>query len=614
MCLNLEGAMAGLAYEVRGGFCADFEGGIRHWNIHRYVLVVLMSIIMQALLSPAVAGASSSVPGTLGEQAKIDQNGSFNFTVPIEVPPGINGTQPRLALSYNSQQSSGIFGMGWALSGIPTIERTKRIRAIDGVNGTIAYDAGDRFALQGQRLLVTSGQYGVDGSVYRTEIESWQLVTAHGAAGAGPSSFTVQSRDGSASEFGNTPDSRILAAGRQDVRSWNVNQVTDINGNATTFTYTQDPLNSGTSDYRAYPVQIAYTGNGSRQPDRFVRFLYEANPEAQHIFIGGSVVQMTARVSHIQTFAGQTLVSDYRLSYDTSAATGRSRLVGVTRYPSTAAGATPLAPATFSYINGAQAFTGKQNWLSDAFSKKQGWDGKTNPLTIADVNGDGFLDIVGFKNGVQVALGGPTTFQTPTNWLNDFSGIQGWTANNKRVLVDINGDGLADIVGISNQGVVTALSNGTTFVKSAVVFPYFSPAQGWTPDLPGMLADVNGDHIMDIVGVRNGTAYVALGNGDGSFSPPAVWLSNFGVTGNQYQLADLNGDGNADIVVVGNDQSIRVALSTGSAFDPSGWKSQGYRQLCKSQPVTAQTPIMFADVNGDGLADIVAFCDAVYTT
>ena len=71
--------MAGLAYEVRGGFCADFEGGIRHWNIHRYVLVVLMSIIMQALLSPAVAGASSSVPGTLGEQAKIDQNGSFNL-------------------------------------------------------------------------------------------------------------------------------------------------------------------------------------------------------------------------------------------------------------------------------------------------------------------------------------------------------------------------------------------------------------------------------------------------------------------------------------------------------------------------------------------------------
>ncbi|MGY5778531.1 FG-GAP-like repeat-containing protein [Rhizobium sp. LEGMi135b] len=585
----------------------------KYLNKNIFFLLFSCQIVLAAWLP---AAAQSSVPGTMKEKTHVDQNGAFNLAVPIELPPGINNAQPKIDITYNSHQLSGIVGVGWSLSGLPTIERTKRIAAIDGVNGTVSYDSNDRFALQGQRLIVTNGNYGADSSVYRTEVESWQIATASGTAGSGPASFSVQSSDGSVTQFGGTTDSRILAQGRSDVRSWAVNRKTDANGNVIDFSYTTDPLNSGSSDYRAYPLQIAYTANGSHQADRFVRFTYEPNPEAQRIYIGGSVVLTNARVSHIQTFVGDTLVSDYRLTYDMSAATNRSRLISVARYSSTSTSAEPLSPTTFTYSDGALAYTGgKQSWLANAFSKAQGWNGTSVPFTVADVNGDGFLDIVGFSfsSGVQVALGSASSFGAPTQWINNFSASQGWSSS-QRMIADINGDGLADIVAILSTGVVSALSDGAKFNMTGSALPFFSASQGWTTSDPVMLGDVNGDHIMDIVGVKNGTAWVALGTGDGTFSAQQPWITGFGVSGGNYKLTDMNGDGSADLIVVGNNQAIQVALSTGSGFDPSGWGTQNYRALCQSQPVTATTPIMISDVNGDGLSDIIAFCDKVYVT
>ncbi|MEO8388747.1 FG-GAP-like repeat-containing protein [Polaromonas sp.] len=561
-----------------------------------------------------VALAGGVVPGNLKENAKVDQNGAFNFSIPIEVPPGIAGMQPELSLAYSSQQQNGIVGMGWSLTGLPSVQRTKRIRAIDDVNGTIAYDANDKFSYQGQRLIVTAGVYAADGSVYHSEIESWQLVSARGVAGSGPSSFIVKTRDGRTLEQGNTADSRVLAAGRSDVRAWNVNRVTDLNGNSMDITYSDDPLNTGSPDRHGYPVQIAYTSNGSTAANRFVRFKYEARDDVERTFIGGSEVRLSVRLSRIQTFVAGAMVSDYRLTYESSNATGRSRMLAVNRFESDATTATSLAPASFSYANGALAFAGKQNWLNGAFSKSQGWDGVQNPFTLADVNGDGFLDIVGFKNGVQVALGGSAGFQTPTRWINDFSGDQGWNSSTRRLLADVNGDGLADIVGISGKGVEVAISSGAAFTKSATVFPYFGSSQGWTQNMPVWLIDVNGDKVMDIVGVKNGSAWVAVGQGSGTFATPTVWLQNFGQSGANYLSADLNGDGNADLMVVANDQSIRVALSTGTSFETGSWRNQAFKGLCGTQPVTSQTPLMVADVNGDGLTDVVAFCDAVYVT
>ena len=57
----------------------------------------------------------------LGEKFSPDLfTGSGNFTVPVALPPGRNGFQPQLSLTYSTGNGNGAFGMGWSL-GIPGV-------------------------------------------------------------------------------------------------------------------------------------------------------------------------------------------------------------------------------------------------------------------------------------------------------------------------------------------------------------------------------------------------------------------------------------------------------------------------------------------------------------
>ena len=82
---------------------------------------------------------------------------------------------------------------------------------------------------------------------------------------------------------------------------------------------------------------------------------------------------------------------------------------------------------------------------------------------MADVNGDGMADIVGFEYaGTRVALSNGAGFDRPTTWISAFAyGAGGWISQDKypRMMADVNGDGLADIVGFGYAGAYVALSN-----------------------------------------------------------------------------------------------------------------------------------------------------------
>jgi hypothetical protein len=59
----------------------------------------------------------------IGEKFSPDLfTGTGNFTIPIALPPGRNGFQPQLSLSYSTGNGGGVFGLGWALS-IPCVSR-----------------------------------------------------------------------------------------------------------------------------------------------------------------------------------------------------------------------------------------------------------------------------------------------------------------------------------------------------------------------------------------------------------------------------------------------------------------------------------------------------------
>ena len=201
---------------------------------------------------------------------------------------------------------------------------------------------------------------------------------------------------------------------------------------------------------------------------------------------------------------------------------------------------------------------GAGGWNSDDLYKRE----------LADVNGDGRDDIVGFGNtGVYVSLATSNGhFAFPTFELASFgSGAGGWSSDDlyKRELADVNGDGRDDIVGFGNTGVFVSLatSNGHFAFPTFELASFGSGAGGWSSDdlYKRELADVNGDGKADIVGFGNVGVFVSLATSDGHFALPTFELASFGSGAGGWssddlykrELADVDGDGRADIVGFG---------------------------------------------------------------
>jgi hypothetical protein len=245
------------------------------------------------------------------------------------------------------------------------------------------------------------------------------------------------------------------------------------------------------------------------------------------------------------------------------------------------------------------------------------------PRQLADVNGDGMADIVGFAaGGVQVSLAtGDGHFASPVAGIQNYTiNAGGWASQDQypRFMADVNGDGMADVVGFAADGVQVSLATGGGHFASPVagIQNYTVNAGGWVSQdkYPRLLADVNGDHMADIVGFAADGVQVSLATGGGHFASPVSGIQNFAFNAggwtseDQYTrlLADVNGDGMADIVGFGHDV-VAVSLATGNGHFAS--PVAGIQNFASSGGWVSQNlyPRELGDVNGDGAADIIGF-------
>jgi hypothetical protein len=116
-------------------------------------------------------------------------------------------------------------------------------------------------------------------------------------------------------------------------------------------------------------------------------------------------------------------------------------------------------------------------------------------------------------------------------------------------------------------------------------------------------ADVNGDGNADVLNfdVSGGAGvWVSLSTGSDS-TVPEMWLQHGPSTPDQIQYADVDGDGKADALYFDTFRSngIWVSLSTGTSF-------LGAQLWLQHGPSTPEQ-IQYADVNGDGKADALYF-------
>jgi len=147
-----------------------------------------------------------------------------------------------------------------------------------------------------------------------------------------------------------------------------------------------------------------------------------------------------------------------------------------------------------------------------------------------------------------------STWKNDSTWDSPDGSYISSSGDNGRRLSDINGDGLADFMVAYNGYKATYLNNGAGWTKNDDFnLPDGDFAQDGL-DQGRMLADINGDGLNDLVIARAGhkAAYLNTGSGwraDSSFNlPDGDFVDSEGKDQGRY-LADLDGDGVIDLCV-----------------------------------------------------------------
>jgi len=575
--------------------------------------------------------------GAVKGDLTIDSDGGANYSIPIPCPSGRRGQTPSIGVAYNSAAGNDLLGVGWTLRGFSTVARVPATVAQDGFTGTVNFDSGDRFALDGARLIAVEGQEGAPGSVYRTEIDGWKkIVPVFGAVPAkGPQSFQVYDRNGTLFEYG-----AALPGPGGVVRAWGLSRIKDLAGNSQTFVYDVD-----VADGMLYPLRAEYSAGS-------VRVEYGSRADVVTKYVGGLPVRLSRRVSRITAYLENTLVAEYRFAYETGAVTGSSRLVSVTQAGSK--GGT-LTPTRFTWQEGDPNLFGESVTLPATGAPQGGM------LLPMDFNGDGVVDLVQARSNsgkLELILylarfgGGfaaPQTVATELAWSEhlfpmDFNGdgcidlihvlsnrgtmeITALAAKNRGgkwtlepgpkgaagpadlgaglvYSMDVDGDGLPDLVHIRDdrgkQTLTTLFSNGTRFDRDRAdkTAPFSLPPGAWIP------CDFNGDGMADLVHASRSAGKLQLtaltSHGRAGFTQGAGFEAPLG-TGMLIPM-DVNGDGKTDLVNVSYNRGkieLTPLLSNGHAFEARP------TEIPQLPEAANNAMLMPADLKGDGMTDLV---------
>jgi hypothetical protein len=234
-------------------------------------------------------------------------------------------------------------------------------------------------------------------------------------------------------------------------------------------------------------------------------------------------------------------------------------------------------------------------------------------VEVGDNDGDGKLDLFlglgpsedGGSNTVVVLGNGDATFQTP-----DYDpaqlGLPTSTGTFTRVLADVNGDGIPDLIELSFGYGSYGNSPSTLGIAFGVGDGSFS-ALNTVADLPigtGVLVgDLNGDQVPDLIvwdkGNENDNIRILLGEGGGNFgSPQSLTDTTTGLT--DVALEDLDNDGKLDLVLVPATGGIVARLGNGDGtFGPEIVSDYNTSHILGGM-------VVFGDFNQDGKLDVVS--------
>jgi hypothetical protein len=532
-----------------------------------------------------------------------------------------------------------IAGVGWTLSGFSAIEWVRP--------GDPQWPGlGDKYFLDGQELIAcVTGSVSpscTTGGTHSTKIESYLRIKFDSTV----NTWTIWGKDGTKTTF-----SAVPLPGSYSIR-WGQTSTVDTFGNAVAYGWE-------CQDGDCYPRSVSYNG--------YTVTLYrESRPDPLSFPEGYAIGTTQYRLRSVIVQLGANPIRGYKLTYATSAASGRSLLVSVQQYgkdlvqvSGAISSGTALPARTFAYqgdtvANSFQTFilpspspssptlenvvfrqltnvgaSGNTVWKTGGTSA---WDAGASS-TRAIAAGDGYVEWDYYGGGSKMvglndADNGPSWQEL--DYAMDTSGgvlyicesgaivASGWNLSDGMVLrIEIsNGAVRYKINGITiwtstrppSYPLIadTSINDpGTTLYNLRIqgaLVDVAFPFEGYSP----RTGDFNGDGRTDLMVGGPGTlARVMLATATG-FSAPSTWLSGWSFT--QPMWADFDGDGRTDLGDYQGDYFF-VALSNGTSFNaPVAWGHSGniLGDDGRGHACYGSATILTGDFNGDGRADI--FC------
>lgn len=618
----------------------------------------------QALMAGGGGQATDASIQTLEPQFYTEPDpmtGSLVYEYDLSVPSGRNGMQPDLSLQYTSQSSEniGAFGYGWNIN-IPYIER-------DNDNGTekLFSQTYFRSSIDGEIVPAST----TNSAIYGARVENGSFNQYQYSSTTG---WVMTDKKGIQYIFGTSTSGRIdNPSNSSQVFRWMLQEIRDTNGNYVSYQYSKDrgqiypykitytnyaaaagkfeveflnearpdvatSSNSGfsiISAKRINEIQIKVDGSWVRKyvlgygtGDNGVRSMLVSVTESGRDEAGAITTLPAAAFQYETVNKGWTLSNItspiYFSNYTSLADVNGDSLVDIIaseQYLNSSG--QEVSAARETYINNGNGWTASSTWRTPMFmyiSVPGGNPPNTDRgVRFGDVNGDGLTDLIQSwdedPNTTKTYLNTGAGWATSTSWVApvQFTGTS-WAYEFGTRLVDVNGDGLTDLV---NNSSVYINTGNDWMASSTWTTPYADLAEG----KPVQFEDINGDGLVDLVYSQGGSlwsepsnhVYINTGNGwtqDNEWVVPIAFI-DYQARDEAARMGDANGDGLMDIIqspaVYGT--STQVYLNTGHAWVPSPDWNIPINFTINLEPST-----WLVDVNGDGLIDLVRNKDTVY--
>ncbi|MES2824407.1 MAG: RHS repeat-associated core domain-containing protein [Pseudomonadota bacterium] len=522
----------------------------------------------------------ASYQGALMGGYSVGNDATFNYSLPITIPKGINGAQPNLRLSYNSNAKNGILGWGWSLSGMSAITRCGANMIRDGYSSGIQSHESYKYCLDGQRLVeVSAGEY-------RTESESFVRIKKQSDY------WEVTDNAGTKSRYGFNIDSK-LEDDQILTYAWFQDQQTDIASNSWSISYSKTSVSSIQTHY---PLSISYTSNPLFSARHSIIFGYEDRDDISVKYRAGMRVRNDKRLSKIEIKTGTEVVSSYSLSYQQSGQTYHGKAYSDPAKTSRLASIKQCYKGSVTDCAAPVEFDWSSQHTSNYMFTKV-------PYISPDaVKWSGGL-------GTEYSLG---QFETDTTTITH----RYLNANGTESLVDQDIIPSYRWVDINNDGYTDQIKSFPT-VRGVELFLGSATGKSTTAS-PTYSIPVSSTYFM---------AYLIYGQEMGS----GTIQNDLNPQKNAYRFdyVDMNADGLLDMVRFPDPgcfgtliwchynnvpahptvpQDISVAFNTGSGFSGfTTWYNQwGCTNAITSCAVLSRRPV-FTDLNGDGLRDLFAF-------